>query len=46
MMPKFFSCTYMLLKVDHFEGFVIWNEIDGFIINNTNTNRCNLYKMQ
>ena len=35
MMLKFFIGTYMLLKVDHFEGFVIWSKIDRFIINNT-----------
>ena len=37
---EIFSGTYMLLKVDRFEGFVIWNKIDRFIINNTS--RCNL----
>ena len=40
MILKFFAGTYMLLKVDHFEGFVIWSKIDRFIINNTS--RCNL----
>ena len=27
--------TYVLLKADRFEGFVIWSKIDGFMINNT-----------
>ena len=40
MILKFFAGTYMLLKVDRFEGFVIWSKIDRFIINNTS--RCNL----
>ena len=40
MMLKFFTGTYMLLKVDCFEGFVIWSKIDRFTINNTS--RCNL----
>ena len=35
MTLKFFSDTYILLKVDRFEGFVIRSEIDEFMINNT-----------
>ena len=38
MTLKFFSDTYILLKVDRFEGFVIRSEIDEFMINNTS--RC------
>ena len=40
MTLKFFSDTYILLKVDRFEGFVFRSEIDGSMINNTSM--CNL----
>ena len=36
---KIFPNTIMLLKVDHFEGFLNWTNVDELVINSTS--RCN-----
>ena len=39
MAMKFFPQTILLLKVDHFEGFLNRYKIDGMV--NDNSNNCN-----
>ena len=42
---KIFPNTIILLKVDCFEGFSNWNNVDEFVINRTSGCNCNNYKL-
>ena len=42
---KVFPNTNMLLKVDCFEGFLNWSNIDELVINNTSGCNYNNYKL-
>ena len=42
---KSFPNTIMLLKVDHFEGFLNWRNIDELVINCMSGCNCNNYKL-
>ena len=42
---KIFPNTTMLLKVDCFEGFSNWSNIDELVINNTSGCNCNNHKL-
>ena len=42
---KIFPDDIMLLKIDRFEGFSNWRNIDELIINNMSELDCNNYKL-
>ena len=42
---KNFSNTNLLLKVDCFEGFLNWINVDELVINNTSGCKCINYKL-
>ena len=42
---KNFSNTILLLKVDKFEGFSNWSNVDELVINSTSGCNCKNYKL-
>ena len=42
---KIFPNTIVLLKVDHFEGFSNWSNVDELVINSTNGCNYKNYKL-